>query len=120
MKTNKVRAKTIDGYLAAVPADKRAALQKLRKMIRAAVPKAEECIAYGVPSFRLDGKFLVGFSAAATHCSFYPGGTPLRTYQRELKAYSTSKGTVRFPVEHPLPAALVRKLVKARVAVVRG
>jgi uncharacterized protein YdhG (YjbR/CyaY superfamily) len=120
MRSSNVKPKTINEYLAAVPADKRAALNKLRKMIRAAAPRAEECIAYSIPSFRLDGKFLVAFGAAAKHCSFYPGGTPLKTYERELKGYSTSKGTVRFPVDRPLSAALVRKLVKARIAAVRG
>lgn len=111
----KPTAKTIDGYLAKVSPDKRAALEKLRKAIRAAVPKAEECISYGVPSFRLHGKFLVAFGVGADHCSFYPGGT-VGAHKKELKGYDTSKGTVRFPADKPLSAALVRKLVKARVA----
>ena len=112
----KPSAKTIDGYLAKVSSDKRAALQKLRKAIRAAVPKAEECISYGVPSFRLDGKFLVAFGVGVNHCSFYPGSTAMEVYKNELRGYDTSKGTLRFPAEKPLPAALVRKLVKARIA----
>ena len=112
----KVRAKTIDGYLAQLSADKRAALNKLRRMIRAVVPKATECISYGIPAFRLDGKFLVGFGAGANHCSFYPGAHPLEAHKSEIKNYDTSKGTLRFPAEKPLPAALVRKLVKSRIA----
>ena len=109
---------TIDEYLAALSSDKRAALTKLRKIIRAAVPKAEECISYGVPSFRLDGRWLVGLGASARHCSLYPGSAPIDAHKRELKTYDTSKGTIRFPVDSPLPAGLVRKLVKARIAAI--
>jgi uncharacterized protein YdhG (YjbR/CyaY superfamily) len=108
-------AKTFDAYLGALSAEKRAALEKLRKTIRAAVPKAEECISYGIPAFRLNGKFLVGMGAGANHCSFYPGST-LQAYKSELKKFDTSKGTIRFQPDSPLPAALVRKLVKARIA----
>jgi uncharacterized protein YdhG (YjbR/CyaY superfamily) len=109
-------AKTIDDFLKQLSSDKRAALDKLRRTIRAAVPKAEECISYGVPSFRLDGKLLVAYGAGAKHCAFYPGAHPIEVHRDELKAYSTSKGTVRFPADHPLPVALVRKLVKTRLA----
>ena len=107
---------TIDAYLAPLRADQRAALEKLRRSIRAAVPKAEECISYQIPAFRLHGRFLVAFGAAASHCSFYPGAYPIEVCKAQLKDYSLSKGTIRFPVDEPLPAALVRKLVKARVA----
>jgi uncharacterized protein YdhG (YjbR/CyaY superfamily) len=106
---------TFDGFLAGLSADKRAALQKLRKTIRSAAPRAEECISYGIPAFRLNGKFLVGLGAGANHCSFYPGSA-LDLYQEELKAYETSRGTIRFQPSKPLPAALIRKLVKARMA----
>ena len=109
------RPKTFDGYLAAVSAPQRAALEKLRKAIRSAAPKAEECISYGVPAFRLNGKFLVALGAAANHCSFYPGSA-LRALKVNVKAYDTSKGTIRFQPDRPLPVALVRKLVKARIA----
>jgi uncharacterized protein YdhG (YjbR/CyaY superfamily) len=98
-----------------VGADKRAALEKLRKDIRAAAPKAEECISYGLAAFRLNGKFLVAFGAAANHCAFYPGAT-VQAHKDELKEYDTSKGTIRFQPNNPLPATLVRKLVRARVA----
>jgi uncharacterized protein YdhG (YjbR/CyaY superfamily)/predicted enzyme related to lactoylglutathione lyase len=107
--------KTIDTYLAAVPDDQRTALQRLRRIIRAAVPRAEECISYQVPAFRLDGKVLVWFGAAKKHCSFFPGAV-LAGFDKELKPFSTSKGTVRFQPDRPLPATLVRKLVKARIA----
>jgi len=109
-------ANTIDEFLADVSADKRAALEKLRRTIHATVPKAEECISYGVPAFRLDGKLLVAFGAGEKHCSFYPGALPIEVHKDELKGYSTSKGTVRFPADSPLPVALVRKLVKTRLA----
>lgn len=107
----------IDEYLAALSADKRAALEKLRKTIRAAAPKAEECISYQIPAFRLDGKVLVSFGAGANHCAFYPSSaTTVAAHQDELKNYDTSKGTIRFSADKPLPAVLVRKLVKARIA----
>jgi uncharacterized protein YdhG (YjbR/CyaY superfamily) len=112
--------KTIDEYLAAVSDDKRAALEKLRKAIRAAAPKATECIAYQVPSFRLDGRFLLSLGAGANHCAFYPGSSAVEKYSKELKEYDLSKGTVRFQAENPLPATLVWKLVKARIAAVRS
>ncbi|HTO88443.1 MAG TPA: DUF1801 domain-containing protein [Thermoanaerobaculia bacterium] len=108
--------RTIDEYLEAVSEEKRPALEKLRKAIRAAAPEAEECIAYQVPSFRLNGRFLLSFGAGANHCAFYPGSSAVETYREELKSYDTSKGTVRFRAENPLPATLVRRLVKARIA----
>jgi uncharacterized protein YdhG (YjbR/CyaY superfamily)/predicted enzyme related to lactoylglutathione lyase len=107
--------KTIDQYLAALRDDQRTALQRLRRTIRAIVPRAEECISYGVPAFRLDGRVLVWFAAAAKHCSFFPGAV-LPGFEKELKGFSTGKGTVRFQPERPRPAALVRKLVTARIA----
>ena len=112
----KKAAKTVDGYLRTLSADKRAALQRLRRTIRNVAPKAEECISYGVPGFRLDGKPLVWYAAAERHCSFFPGAYPIAALERELGAYSTSKGTVRFQPDKPLPATLVRKLIKARLA----
>jgi uncharacterized protein YdhG (YjbR/CyaY superfamily) len=108
--------RTIDEYLAHLPEEKRAALEKLRRAIKAAAPKAEECISYQVPAFRLDGRMLVWFGAAANHCSFYPGAAPIAAHKAALESYSTSKGTVRFQPDRPLPATLVRKLVKSRIA----
>lgn len=109
----KARPKSVDGYLAALDDEKRAALEKLRKDIHAAAPKAEECISYGIPAFRLDGRMLVWFGAASNHCSFYPGAV-VQAHAKELQGYDTSKGTIRFPPGHPLPASLVAKLVRAR------
>ena len=108
---------TIDEYLAPLSPDKQSALGKLRKAIRAAAPRAEEGISYGMPAFRLDGKPLVYFGAAAKHCAFYPGSARLiGDMKKELAAYETSKGTIRFPPDTPLPTALVKKIVKARIA----
>jgi len=112
----KTKAKTIDEYLAALSDDKRAALEQLRMTIRAAAPKAEECISYQIPSFRQDG-MLVGFGAAANHCAFYlMSSSTVEAHEDELKDYDTSKSTIRFQADKPLPVALVRKLVKARIA----
>jgi uncharacterized protein YdhG (YjbR/CyaY superfamily) len=111
-----VKFQSHDEYLAELSDDKRRALEKLRKDIKAAAPKAEECIGYGIPAFRLNGKSLVSYGAAANHCAFYPGST-LRAFTKELKGFDTSgKGTIRFPAQKPLPSALVRKIVKARIA----
>jgi uncharacterized protein YdhG (YjbR/CyaY superfamily) len=111
----KVKAGTIDEYLAAVGPDQRAALERLRKTIRAAAPRAVECISYQMPGFRLDGKMLVWFGATANHCAFYPGAV-VEAHKDELEDYETRKGTIRFQPDNPLPAALIRKLVKARIA----
>jgi uncharacterized protein YdhG (YjbR/CyaY superfamily) len=110
------KPQTIDEYLAPLSKEKRAALQKLRKAIKSAAPKAEECISYQLPAFRLGGRMLVAFGAAANHCAFYPGAHPVETHNKELKAYDTSKGTIRFQADTSLPATLVRKLVKTRIA----
>jgi uncharacterized protein YdhG (YjbR/CyaY superfamily) len=109
------KPKSVDDYLAPLSSEKRAALEKLRRTIRAAAPAADECISYGIPAFRLDGKLLVAFGAAARHCAFHAGAFPVRAHRRELKPYDASKGTIRFQPDRPLPAALVRKLVRARV-----
>jgi uncharacterized protein YdhG (YjbR/CyaY superfamily) len=111
----KIKAKTIDDYLAALRNDQRVALERLRRIIRTAAPRAEECISYRLPAFRLDGRMLVWFGAATTHCAFYPGAV-VEAFEDELEDYGTSRGTIRFQPGHPLPAALVRKLVKARIA----
>lgn len=106
---------TVDEYLAAVPAGPRAALQKLRKTIQAAAPKATEVISYRIPTFRHHGG-LVAFAAFKDHCSLFVMSPPIMDAHRvELKAYDTAKATIHFSAAKPLPAALVRKLVKARI-----
>ncbi|HEU4391210.1 MAG TPA: DUF1801 domain-containing protein [Blastocatellia bacterium] len=108
----KIDPKTIDEYLAGVSDDKREALEKLRQIIKAAAPRAEECISYGLPGFR----GLVSFGAWANHCALYAGALPIAVHREALKGYETSKGTIRFAPDKPLPAALVRKLIKTRIA----
>ena len=111
------KAATHDEYLSGLPDDKQAALQSLRRTIHAAAPRAEECMSYQLPAFRLDGKVLVPFGATATHCSFFPGsGTAVEAHKDDLKRYGTSKGTIRFDADKPLPATLVRKIVRYRIA----
>jgi uncharacterized protein YdhG (YjbR/CyaY superfamily) len=110
------KPKTIDEYLASLGDNERKALDKLRRAVKAAAPEAEECISYGIPAFRLDG-MLVGFGASARHCSFFlMSGSTVEDHKELLKNYDTSKGTIRFPAARPLPQALVKKLVKARLA----
>ncbi len=115
MKKKTTKPTTIDEYLAPLSDDKRAALENLRAAIKAAAPKAQECISYDIPAFRLNGKLLVAFGSAAKHVSFYPGAFPIKAHEDELKGYSTSKGTIRFQPDKLLPAVLVRKLVKSRI-----
>jgi uncharacterized protein YdhG (YjbR/CyaY superfamily) len=111
------RPQNVDDYLAAVPKEAREALLELRQAIRAAAPKATEVISYGVPIFKLDGRPLVGFGAATAHCAFYVMSTQVfRAHAAELKDYQLGKGSIRFPADRPLPAPLVKKLVKARIA----
>lgn len=108
----------IDAYLSKLPADARAALERLRGAIHAAIPGLEECISYGVPGFRHESGVLVWFAAAKSHLSFFPGGI-VAEFADELAGFDTAKGTVRFTPEHPLPVALVRRIVRRRAAVVR-
>jgi len=115
MKSKPKRA-THDDYLAALPASQRAALERLRRTIRAAAPTAEECFSYQMPAFRLDGKVLVLYAGMARHCSFFPGsGTAVEAHSASLEGYKTSKGTIRFDAEKPLPAKLVRDIVRYRI-----
>jgi uncharacterized protein YdhG (YjbR/CyaY superfamily) len=105
----------VDEYLARVPEPARGTLKKIRVLIRSVVPtEASEAISYGIPSFEYKG-WLVGYAAFANHCSFFPGALPEK-FAKELKRFPTSKGTIRFPVDKPLPAVLVKKLVRARIA----
>jgi len=110
------KPKTIDEYLAALPDRQRSPLEKMRQTIRTAAPKAEESISYGLCAFRQNG-MLVGFGATPNHCAFYlMTASTLKCFAGELTGYDLSKGTIRFQPEKPLPVALVRKLVKARLA----
>jgi uncharacterized protein YdhG (YjbR/CyaY superfamily) len=108
--------KSVDAYLARLPEPARSTLNKVRAMIRSAVPpEAREAISYGMPAFRYKG-VLVWFAAFSDHCSLFPTASVIETFKSELKRFHTSKGTIHFPVDKPLPAGLVKKLVKARIA----
>jgi 3-methyladenine DNA glycosylase AlkD len=103
-------------YLAKLSPEKRATLEKVRKAIRAAAPEAEEGVSYGLPAF-IQGKPIAGFGASANHCAYYPmSGAIVAAMKSELGGYETSKGAIKFPIGKPLPAALIRKLVQARLA----
>jgi uncharacterized protein YdhG (YjbR/CyaY superfamily) len=106
----------IDEYLAGVPEPARSTLNKIRAAIRSAVPaEATETISYRMPAFKYKG-VLVWFAAFSNHCSFFPTAAVIEEFKNELKAYTISKGTIQFPTDKPLPAALVKKMVKMRVA----
>jgi len=108
--------KSVDEYLARVPQPARSTLHKMRATIRSVVPsEATETISYGMPAFRHNG-VLVWFAAFSNHCSLFPTASVIAEFQSELKGYSTSKGTIHFPTDKPLPTTLIKKLVKARVA----
>lgn len=105
---------TIDEYLAGIGTAQRAALERLRRIVHAVVPQVQECISYGIPAFRLDGKMLIYIGAAATHCAIY--GVE-ETRAGEFKDYDTSgRGTLRFTPDQPLPEDLVRRLLHARMS----
>ena len=111
------KPQSIDEYFVWVNADHRDVLQKLRQTIHAVARNAEECISYAIPAFRLNGRVLVGFAAWSNHCSFYPmSSKTLKKFRNELRNFQTSKGTLRFSPDKPMPVALVRKLLKARIA----
>ena len=108
--------KNVDEYLAGVPEPARGTLNKMRAAIRSAVPpEATEVISYGIPAFR-HKRVLVWFASFSDHCSLFPTASVIEAFKNELKGFSTSKGTIHFPADKPLPTALIKKLVKARVA----
>ena len=110
----------VRAYFAALPADSRRGLKKLRDIIRAAAPSATETISYGIPAFRLEGRVLVWYAAWENHYSLYPMTAAItRAYTSELEKFDKSKGTIRFSMTKPLPAGLITRLVKARVAELR-
>ena len=111
----KTKPQSIGEYLARVPAEPRAALEQLRRTIKSVVPEAVETISYEIPTFKLNGRMLVSFAAFSEHCSFFPGAGPIEVHRTDLKAFPTSKGTIRFTPDRPLSAALVKKLVKTRI-----
>jgi uncharacterized protein YdhG (YjbR/CyaY superfamily) len=117
MRSGNAAPQTVDEYLSNVPEPHKSTLEKIRAMVRAAAPaEATEAISYGMPAFKYKGA-LVGFAAFKNHCSFFPMNSALVVkFKEDLKNYKTSKGTIQFPADKPLPATLVKKMVKARVA----
>jgi uncharacterized protein YdhG (YjbR/CyaY superfamily) len=111
-----MRTNAVDAYLAETPQPHRKTLTALRKAIRRLLPKAEETLSYGVPTFKVDGKGVVGFAAFKTHCTYFPmSGSVVATLKKDLAAYTVSKGGVRFAADRVLPPGLLKKLVHARL-----
>lgn len=111
------KPRDMEEYLAALSPGTRVALAKIRKAIRAAAPGVEDCWSYGLPAFKFRGKTIAALGATAKHCAYYPmSGATIAGLGEELAGYDTSKGAIRFSPDRPLPASLVRKLVKARIA----
>lgn len=114
MNKSKKSITTIDEYIEAFPADVQESLEQIRQTIKKSAPKAEEVISYKMPAFKLYG-ILVYFAAFKDHISFFPTSSPIRVFAREIASYKTSKGTIQFPLDKPIPLAVVRKIVKFRV-----
>jgi uncharacterized protein YdhG (YjbR/CyaY superfamily) len=111
----RTKPKTVDEYLAALPGPTRRAVYKMRGAIRSVLPpQATETISYGIPAFK-HKKVLVWFGAFSRHCSLFPTASVIEAFKNELKGFPTSKGTIKFPLDKPLPIALIKKLVKARI-----
>ncbi len=106
--------KNIDEYISGFPKNVQAILEKLRRVIKEAAPEAKEAISYGMPAYKLNGN-LVYFAAYKTHIGFYPTSSGISAFKKELSPYDTSKGTIRFPIDKPIPFKLVEKIVKFRV-----
>lgn len=114
MAMNTPKAKDIDEYIAAFPPEVQAKLEELRSTIKKAAPQALETISYQMPAFKLHG-ILVYFAAYKNHIGFYPTGSGIENFRKEVSAYETSKGTVRFPLDQPIPLNLITQMVKFRV-----
>lgn len=115
--TQQKKPTTVDAYIAQATPLQRTALERVRRAIRSAAPKAEECISYGLAAFRFEGRMLVAFGAWANHCALYPmSSATVKKFGSQLKNFETTKGTIRFTPDYPLPVSLIRKLVKARIA----
>ena len=114
MKANKTAPKTIDEYIAGFPKDVRMILEQIRETIKKAAPNAEETISYQMPAFRLKG-YLVYFAAHKNHIGFYPMPSAIEKFKKELSVYEGAKGSVKFPMDKPMPLGLIGKIVKFRV-----
>lgn len=110
-----INAKNIDEFIAGSPKNTQELLKKMRSIIQKAAPGTEEAISYGIPTFKLNGRNLVHFSGYKEHIGFYPGAAGIESFQEELSKYKTSKGTVQFPLDKPLPVGLITQIVKFRI-----
>lgn len=117
---DKKPAATIEEFIAGFPADVQAILQKIRSLIKNLAPGAIEAMAYGIPTFKLNGKNLVHFAALKSHIGFYPTPSAIEHFMEDLKPYELSKGTVKFPLDKPIPYDLIERMVRFRVAEVGG
>ncbi len=115
MKAPKKEFKTIDGYIKTFPKEVQVILEKIRRTIREAAPDAVESISYQIPTFKLNGKYLVYFAGWKNHIGFYPVPSGIVAFNKELSPYITGKGTVQFPLDKPIPFDLVEKIVKYRI-----
>jgi len=116
MKNNKVGFSSIDEYIATFPKDTQKILETLRATITAAAPDTEEKISYNIPTFTLNGKYLIYFAGWKTHISIYPIPTGSEAFNKQVSKYVEGKGTLKFPIEKPLPLKLITRIVKYRVA----
>jgi uncharacterized protein YdhG (YjbR/CyaY superfamily) len=107
--------KSVADYMAALPKPAKSRLQELRKIIRDAAPKAEEAISYNIPAFKMNGSPLVWYAAFKKHVGLYPRVSAIVAFKSKLAAYKTSKGAIQFPLEKPIPASLVKNIVKFRL-----
>jgi uncharacterized protein YdhG (YjbR/CyaY superfamily) len=114
MHESEKRIDTIDDYIKMFPSDIQVILKKIRHLINECAPTAKEAISYGMPTFKLNGN-LVHFAAYKNHIGFYPTPSAIKTFQKELAAYKTSKGAIQFPIDEPIPFDLIKKIVKYRV-----
>ena len=115
------QSKDISTYISSAPKESQSKLLEMRKLLHSLIPKADEGLSYGMPVFKLNGKSLICFAGYKKHIGFYPmSGSFLKTYKNELKNYVTSKGAVQFPLDKPLPVALVKKLVKGKMKELKG
>ena len=116
MKNNEVGFSSIDEYIATFPKDTQKILETLRATITAAVPDTEEKISYNIPTFTLNGKYLIYFAGWKTHISIYPIPTGSEAFNKQVSKYVEGKGTLKFPIDKPLPLKLITRIVKYRVA----
>jgi uncharacterized protein YdhG (YjbR/CyaY superfamily) len=110
-----IKAKNIDEFIAGSPKNTQELLKKMRAIIQKAAPGTEEAISYGIPTYKLNGRNLVHFSGYKEHIGFYPGAAGIESFKAELSKYKTSKGTVQFPLDKPLPVGLITQIVKFRI-----